>query len=331
MDRLNKTVLALVAAAALAGVAMAQDRPRVREAAKDRPQLAPAGQRLAAAADELMEKLKALDLTADQRPQIRQILDTHRQAMENWVKEHRQELQDLRGQLANAGDDAQRKEIRAKLAKLEADRQQLVQKMHRAIREILTPEQQTKFDELIREGVARGVAELARIRRALAALDLSADQKAQVEKILQDARTQAEQAKDPAEKAKILRTALQEIRTKVLSAEQAEKLAKLLTQEVPRPMAMLEKLNLSAEQKEQVQKILQEAREKAAAAEDPQAKAQIIKAAWEKIQKDVLTDQQRQQLQELRKADNKQARSDRPQRPIRERVRERRAERSTRV
>lgn len=59
---------------------------------------------------------------------------------------------------------------------------------------------------------------------------------------------------------------------------------------------------LTADQKEQAQKIMGEAREKAKAATDPKEKREIMKAAREKIKTEILTDEQRKELQKQRKA-----------------------------
>ena len=65
--------------------------------------------------------------------------------------------------------------------------------------------------------------------------------------------------------------------------------------------ALMEKLDLTPQQKTEVKAILKAAHEKAQNATDPAAKRQIFKDAMKKIIKTVLTDAQREKLKELRK------------------------------
>jgi Spy/CpxP family protein refolding chaperone len=69
--------------------------------------------------------------------------------------------------------------------------------------------------------------------------------------------------------------------------------------------ALMEKLDLTAQQKAEVKAILKAAHEKAQNATDPAAKRQIFKDAMKKIIRTVLTDAQREKLKELRKGQNR--------------------------
>jgi chromosome segregation ATPase len=66
--------------------------------------------------------------------------------------------------------------------------------------------------------------------------------------------------------------------------------------------AMLSRLNLTDDQKEKVAKIQEETKAAVEKADGPQAKAEAVRAALEKIKKDILTDEQRKALAELEKA-----------------------------
>lgn len=63
---------------------------------------------------------------------------------------------------------------------------------------------------------------------------------------------------------------------------------------------VLKNLNLTADQKAQVKAIFKQARADAAKAPDRQAKKQIHKDAWQKVRTQVLTDAQRQQLDQMK-------------------------------
>ncbi|KPK80758.1 MAG: hypothetical protein AMJ81_11380 [Phycisphaerae bacterium SM23_33] len=99
---------------------------------------------------------------------------------------------------------------------------------HQEVRDkVLTKEQAERFDRLL----AREI-EFQRMRYALQFMELPREQNARAEKILRDAYTRTEQAKDVHEESAIQRAARQEIRQNVLTGEQAEKFEKFLTREV---------------------------------------------------------------------------------------------------
>lgn len=71
-----------------------------------------------------------------------------------------------------------------------------------------------------------------------------------------------------------------------------------------RMAGVLDKLNLTDDQKAQVKAIMTQAKADAKQATDKAAKKEIHKAAWEKVRTTVLTDAQRKQLEQM-KADRK--------------------------
>lgn len=68
-----------------------------------------------------------------------------------------------------------------------------------------------------------------------------------------------------------------------------------------RPMAMLERVGATAEQKAKAKAILAAAEQKMKAAETPEAKREILKAAMDDIRNNVLTAEQRAKLEQMRK------------------------------
>ncbi len=137
----------------------------------------------------------------------------------------------------------------------------------------------------------------ARRHAVLKALDLTADQKAQVKAILQQARTEAQSATDMQARHLIRQAAFQKIRETVLTDQQRTKMAQLHRAQMRR--AMFGQLNLTVDQKAQVKSIMQQARAAAQGATDVNAKHQIWKDAFAKVKDTVLTDQQRTHLAEL--------------------------------
>ena len=95
--------------------------------------------------------------------------------------------------------------------------------------------------------------------------------------------------------------------SEVLTQEQRDKARQLLQQHASSPSARLllalRRLNLTKEQQAKAEQILRDARAEADKVQDPKEKAkkleQALKAAVEKIRKEVLTDKQREELAKL--------------------------------
>jgi Spy/CpxP family protein refolding chaperone len=91
-----------------------------------------------------------------------------------------------------------------------------------------------------------------------------------------------------------------------LTAEQVEKIVAVLVPPMgPRPamrmMGLLRQVELTPEQQEKARKIVEQAQADAEKAEGPEAKEAAMKAAFEKIKAEVLTDDQRKALEKLEK------------------------------
>ena len=151
-------------------------------------------------------------------------------------------------------------------------------------------------------------------------LDLTADQKAQIKAIMQQARTDAQAATDQQAKRKIHQAAREKIRTTVLTADQRTKLAQLVAERrggangggrQMGPLAGLaDKLGLSDTQKTQMKTIMDQARKDAQSATDQPSKRRIMKEALDKVKTTVLTPDQQKKLAELqaeRRANHKPA------------------------
>jgi Spy/CpxP family protein refolding chaperone len=138
-------------------------------------------------------------------------------------------------------------------------------------------------------------------------LNLTDEQKQQVEAILRKARADAEKATEPQARQQIRKASVEQIE-KVLDDEQRAKFVqhrqergKMGPGQPGNPLlAALRQLDLTDAQKTQVEQVLQQARADAEKATDPQAKQQIREAAMRKIRTEILTDAQRQQLQQIR-------------------------------
>jgi Spy/CpxP family protein refolding chaperone len=253
----------------------------------------------------MRELIGTLNLSDEQRQQVQQIMETHRQAIENWRSENGDKLEDLHKQMAEArkaGEKEKIEELREKVRALIESRKALNEQMMKQLGEVLTEEQMAKLREALNAGKKQWLNAHPRIAAAgaLGKLGLSDEQKQQVAEILRAAREKAAQTEDRDAKREILQAAMEKIRTDVLTEEQRQKLdemrEKFQSEPGERIAHALRRLGLSKDQQDQIAAIMAKAREDAKAAEGREAKAEGMKAAWEKIRTDVLTEEQREKL-----------------------------------
>jgi len=144
----------------------------------------------------------------------------------------------------------------------------------------------------------------ARGERLAERLGLTAGQQEQMRTLLKAAHEQAQNATDREAKAKIMREAMEKVKTTVLNDEQRKKWDGVRESVVDRARErggeMLERAGLTPEQKESAKAIMQAARTQAESATDREAKAKIFREAMEKVKATVLTDEQRKKLETAR-------------------------------
>ncbi len=222
--------MVLIALGLLTLEAMAQDAPK-REGAGREAAPATAGRPAAKAGDPevLVARLtRALDLTADQAAKVKQVLQAFRQSMENWRREHAQELQDAQQKLQAARQEGKGEALKAArelVRKLQAGRQELIDNLKKQLAEVpLSAEQVEKIAGAVEKVREATVDAVARIHAVLGKLDLTEEQKAAAKKIMEEARAEAQKAEGPQAKAEILRAALQKIKKEVLTDEQRKNL-----------------------------------------------------------------------------------------------------------
>lgn len=182
------------------------------------------------------EEMKALidsfKLPPEKDARVRQILQTTHQAMQNWQAQ-RQELQatmrpEKPQQPATDADktarQAKRREFQEQMDKLMEKRGEIMQNARKQLAEVLTPEQVEKV--MRRLDPPRGPDGMFN-PKMLDRLDLTPEQHAKVELILQEARKQAQACEEAAQKRQIMQAAHEKIRTEVLTEEQRQKLAQM--------------------------------------------------------------------------------------------------------
>jgi len=240
--------------------------------------------------------LKQLDLDAGQNARVQQIYETHKQEVDNWRKQHGEDLRSLRDQLAKAREENDEKAIReltAKRAKINQQLGQLQEKLALQIAQVLKGQQKEKFVPPVLRNRRMLASQAGRIRLVLTVFDLRKAQKDLASKIIDRAAAEAAKAQGPRATAELWRKATDEIKKKVLTPDQVGKFDRLLRS--GRALDMFATLNLTEAQQKQVNDIMAEMRKKAQEAEPDQRRA-IWREGMQKIRAEVLTDAQREQL-----------------------------------
>src|ERR1035437_9991246 len=217
-------VIGIVVVGVLAFQAMAQERPPPRGPGGARPNGRPGDPEV------LVSRLtEALQLTAEQAGKVKQILQTFRQANENWVKEHGQELKDLQEKALAARKDGKPEEVKAlrdAMEKIQASRKDLLENVKKQLADVpLTPEQVEKVMGALAPPMAPRPA--MRMMNLIRQLNLTPEQQEKARKIVEQAQVDAEKAEGPAAKDEVKKAAFDKIKTDVLTDDQRKLLEKL--------------------------------------------------------------------------------------------------------
>ena len=238
---------------------------------------------------------KNLDLTADQQKQIKQILDTHKQAVENWMKENGENLKSLREQFRKARkekDTEAAKALRKKMAESTKGRRELRETMRKQIDAVLTDKQKAKAKTMMRQG-RRAVIGAHMVRRALGQVKLTDEQKAKIKKIVDETQASAGKVKSAKEKNELWQKALKTIKSDVLTKEQVKKFEEAMLRMGRRygRMRLGADLNLTDDQKAKAKKIRETYRDKIKNAK-PEERWELIKKMRGELES-ILTDEQK--------------------------------------
>ncbi len=167
---------------------------------------------------------RELDLTPAQQTQIKQMLDTHAQAVANLQKKQGDPAE-RRAKLAKAreeNDEAALKKLRAEMGKAAAERTALQDELNGKIKAVLSEDQKKKYEQLVAaRGGRRARAGAGAIQAALRQMKLTEAEKATTDAIVAKTRKAAE-GKNRAETAELWNKAVEDIK-KVLGPKRAEK------------------------------------------------------------------------------------------------------------
>ncbi|NLF32401.1 MAG: periplasmic heavy metal sensor [Planctomycetes bacterium] len=246
-------------------------------------------------APRLEQVLRQLDLNERQRVQIDRILrearEQGRQQRTEAAEALRQAAEALR-QARRNGDEEAAEQARQRLQALREGQQQTLQNLRRQIAAVLTPEQRERLDRLMGPG-GRFDAFLQAVR----AIELQPAQQRQIRQIAAEADAGARTRTSDEEKARTYRQAHAEIMD-LLTEEQKDALRRQVAQQERRRemQGVFADLDLTAEQRQSVERIQAEVREQVASTDSPEARREALRQGQRRIITEVLTDEQRLQL-----------------------------------
>ena len=319
-------LMALCVVALLAGSALAEEgrarrkRPEGREGARkargERPDRA-GGDRFA----KLLEDLK---LKENQEAPVKQIFQTYRQELAQWMQQNGPAMRELygkigRGRRGEGGDaeakkptDEERKAAMEKMRELQKQRGAITENLLKQLKDHLTEEQMA----IVRRSLGqRGGRPTGPPFWALGRLGLDQDQQAKAREIMAAGR-EAARGKDRAGQAEAMKDAWATIEKEVLKPEQLKKLEELKKAGPPTPGAggrgdMYAGLDLSDDQRAKLKEIQAELRKKMEGA-DRDARREIY-TEYRKKMAEVLTPEQQAKLRQRRREMMERSRGERPQ------------------
>ncbi len=253
------------------------------------------GVRLSAHGGSMGERVAAMGLSAETEATVLQILETHRQAAEDWRSENQPALDALKEQFLaarEAGDAEALQAVGEQFKLLMQGRMQLREALMAELSEVLTEEQLAQLHP--RRGGRRG---MGHARRFLAELGLTEEQIEQAKAIFAEAREEAASAETGQAKMEIFHAAMQRVRDEVLTAEQQVQVDEAM--ERMSSLGLPEELQFTEEQREQMQALCQEVRASLGEDATPEERRAAIQAGFQRFRDEVLTEEQRAAFQEL--------------------------------
>ncbi len=272
--------------------------------------------------------IEALKLTEEQKAPVMQILETHREAMMNWMKENGPTLRELHQKLGRGrgrgpkGPDAAkppvdqeaRQQAMAQMRELMEERRAMADNVLKQLDEHLTDEQMAVAGKVIGGG-PRGTRRGGPPMRLLRALELTDEQKTKVRETMEAAREAARKA-EPGERRGAFEAAWKSVVDNVLTDAQRAKLEELKKNAPKRrgPDGGPHALDLTEDQKAQIREIMQDARAKMKDADGREARREIFMAARKQIADEVLTPEQREKARKFRERRGERRGQDGPRR-----------------
>lgn len=260
------------------------------------------GARLSAHGGSMSERVAALGLPAETEAAVLQILETHRQAAENWRTENQAALAALKEQFQaarEAGDAEALQALGEEFRQLMQGGLQLREALMAELSEVLSEEQLAQLHP--RRGGRghgwRGHRGMGHAPRFIAELGLTEEQIEQAKAIFAEAREQAASAETGQAKMEIFRAAMQRVHDEVLTAEQQVRVDEAM--ERFSSLGLPEELQFTEQQREQMQALCQEVRASLGEDATPEERRAALHAGFQRFREEVLTEEQRAAFREL--------------------------------
>lgn len=228
---------------------------------------------------------RELDLTPAQQKQIKQMVDTHAQALTNWQKKQGDPAE-RRAKWRKAREERDEKainELREQMSKAARERTALQNELSAKIKSVLNEKQKTQFEELVSRGRRVRVSQARQIRAALGQMDLTAAEKSATEAIVKKTE-KAVEGKRGRERAELWTGAVEDVK-KVLGPAKAAKFEKIRRDPAARARARaaFRGITLTEEQVDKIIKIQADYREKlnSVLTEEQKAKFKTLQAERE--------------------------------------------------
>lgn len=255
--------------------------------------------------------IRAAQPNAEQLEKLETLIKTHGQEMRAWQQRYGTQFRSARRavqQARRSGDEEATQAAEKELREATEARKDIQDRFRKGLSEVLNEEQLARVDGALNQGRGRGPRGPTGM---LEGLNLSEEQQQKARSIMAEAVAQARKTDDPEVKRALMEEALEKVKNTVLTEEQKKQFNELpgpAAGEGPagrqgqrgRGQAPAERLGLSEEQQAAAQKIMTEAREKASAAETREERWEIYREAMQKVNDEVLTDEQRQKAEQIR-------------------------------
>ena len=310
-------VVTLLLVAVSGSVALAADKGRERRGAKDRM------------AGILARIDKALDLDDEKLVQIEQILRTQGQAMQNWHKEHADEMKALQTEFEaarKAEDREKMKSLGEKRKKLMAGMAEVREALPKALGDVLDAEQIKKIMPLLQQKQPDrrpGGDQLRHLLGALRRLKLTEGQGKAVREIMAGYKKAMEKAEGPEAKAKLTRDTVEKIMAILTDAQRAA-LKKMKDARPPSRGDPFAGMELSDEKRASLKKIHEDFTTAMKAAKTREEKMAAFKARGKAVE-GILSKEQIEQLRRrMREQHGRRGGGDRDRNRNRDRDRDRR-------
>jgi Spy/CpxP family protein refolding chaperone len=246
---------------------------------------------------EFLQALRELGLTDQQREQIAETLQAHREQVRQFGQEHAQAVAEAHRALRQARRDEDPEAVeqaRAELESLMDQRRQLHEQLRESLAEILSEEQLARLEALV--GPASRVQ---RFMEAVRGLDLTDEQREQIDQIAERVRNALEGAESRPDKARLLGRGHHAI-MEILTPQQRRELHRQLRGRDADRLhdRIAEALEMTDEQAEQFSQAARDFREALAGADDRQGRREAIQQFHQQLES-FLSDEQLETLRQI--------------------------------